>query len=170
MMALSADEVLQRILDEDSDSQEEDVGDFVDERGSAVILEQAVLSANLPCDDFDTPAARDSLLLFDKELVEQLDDDKFATDEELLNSGSESGMDVEQVDDIEMSSGDEEGTVGSGEESSNVGDGEESSNVGDGEEGSDFDSGEEDGDVDSGEESSNVADGLTVVKRIYGSG
>ncbi len=74
-MALTVEEVLQRLLEEDSDEDEEEVGDFADEDGTTVTLDPTVLSAALP--DSETPAEKDSLLLSDRELLEQLDTDTF---------------------------------------------------------------------------------------------
>ena len=62
--------LLQRLLEEDSDANKEDVGDFADEDDQPVTLEPSWLSATIP--NAETPAEKDSLLLTDRELVEQL--------------------------------------------------------------------------------------------------
>ena len=63
--------LLQQLL-EDSDANKEDVGNFADEDDQPVTIEPSWLSATIP--NAETPAEKDSLLLNDRELVEQLMD------------------------------------------------------------------------------------------------
>ncbi len=90
-MALTVEEVLQRLLEEDSDEDEKEVGDFADEDGTTVTLDPTVLSAALPNSE---PPAEDSLLLSDRELLEQLDSDTFNAEDSIEDVDKGTGVRV----------------------------------------------------------------------------
>lgn len=72
-MAFTTKEVLQQLFDDNSDEEEEYLGDYADEEGSSALLEPAMLNMTLPDAAQESPVEKESLLLRDTELMDQLE-------------------------------------------------------------------------------------------------